>query len=319
MHPIRLQIGDVVALLQENDVAGHFRSGVPLEGVIRQTDGPDQVGALGQVFADSGVFLIQSSLAGNERHNSSGPHLVQRLSEKVVMDEPVVLVVLLIQHLEIPKGDVAHGYIKKAVGHLYGFKAVYGNAGVLVKLPRNPPGNGIQLYAIGFAARHIRREQAQEIAGAAGRLQNVALGKAHLGQGLVDSPDDHGRRVKSGKGAGPGRRVFLRIQQRFQLLIMGAGLFKAVCKAAPAHIAGQDFLFFGRGQPFLSFDLLQGADGGSIGRVFLAGGAVAQGVIGDVEIMALIPGDLRVQGCESNALTAGVLRRQWECFFFFRL
>ena len=231
----------------------------------------------------------------------------------------MVLVVPLILYLEIPKGDVAHGHIKKAVGHLYGFKAVHGNAGVLVKLPRNPPGNGIQLHAIGFAARHVSRQKAQEIAGAAGRFQDIALGKAHLSESLVDSPDNHGRRVKGGEGAGPGRRVFLRIQQGFQLLIVGAGFFKTVRKAAPAHIAGQDFLFFGRGQPFFSFDLLQSADGGSIGRVFLAGGAVAQGVIGNVKIMALISGDLRVQGCESNALTAGVLRRQWECFFFFRL
>ena len=309
----------MVALLQENDVAGHFRSGVPLEGVVRQADGPNEIGALCQVLSDAGVFLVQSAFAGNERHNTAGPHLVQRLSEEIVVDQPVVLVVPFIQHFEIPKGDVAHGYIKKAVGHLHSFKAVYGNVGILVKLARNPPGNGIQLYAIGFAARQICGEQAKEITGAAGWLQNVPLGKAHLSEGLIDSPDDHRRRVKGGEGAGPGRCVFLRIQQRFQFLIMGAGLFKAVCKAAPAHIAGQDFLFFGRGQPFLSFDLLQGADGGSIGRVFLAGGAVAQGVIGDVEIMALIPGDLRVQGCESNALTAGVLRRQWECFFFFRL
>ena len=106
MHPIRFQIGDVVALLQENDVAGHFRSGVPLEGVIRQADGPDQVGALGQVFADGGVFLIQSSLAGYERHNTARPHLVQRFAKEIVVDQPVVLVVPLIQHLEIPKGDV---------------------------------------------------------------------------------------------------------------------------------------------------------------------------------------------------------------------
>lgn len=40
-------------------------------------------------------------------------------------------------------------------------------------------------------------------------FQNVPLGKAHLGQGLVDSPDNHRRRVKGGEGAGPGRRVFL--------------------------------------------------------------------------------------------------------------
>ena len=51
----------------------------------------------------------------------------------------MVLVVPFIQHFEIPKGDVAHGYIKKAVGHLHSFKAVYGNVGILVKLARNPP------------------------------------------------------------------------------------------------------------------------------------------------------------------------------------
>ena len=228
----------MVALLQEDNVAGHFRSGVPLEGVIRQADGTDEVGTLGQVFADGGVFLVQSSLAGDERHDATRPHLVQRLSKEIVVDEPVVLVITLIQHLEIPKGDVAHGHIKEAVGHLHSFKAVHGNAGVLVKLPRDPPGNGIQLHAIGFAARHICGEQAQEIAGAAGWLQNVTLGKAHLSESLVDSPDDHGRRVKGGEGAGPGRRVFLQIQQGFQFPIVGAGFLKAVCKAAPAHIAG---------------------------------------------------------------------------------
>jgi hypothetical protein len=53
---------------------------------------------------------------------------------------------------------------------LHSFKAVYGNVGILVKLARNPPGNGIQLYAIGFAARQICGEQAKEITGAAGWL-----------------------------------------------------------------------------------------------------------------------------------------------------
>ena len=88
-----------------------------------------------------------------------GRTLSSVFAEEIVVDQPVVLVVPLIQHLEIPKGDVAHGHIKKAVGHLHGFKAVYGNAGVLVKLARNPPGNGIQLYAIGFAARHVCGEK----------------------------------------------------------------------------------------------------------------------------------------------------------------
>ena len=127
-----------------------------------------------------------------------GRTLSQRFAKEIVVDQPVVLVVPLIQHLEIPKGDVAHGHIKKAgPGICTVSKAVYGNAGVLVKLPRNPPGNGIQLHAIGFAARHICGEQAKENC----RCRRMApkccpLGKAHLGQGLIDSPDDHRRRVK---------------------------------------------------------------------------------------------------------------------------
>ena len=46
---------------------------------------------------------------------------------------------------------------------------------------------------------------------------------------------------------------------------------------------------------------------------------MAQGVIGDVEIMALIPGDLRVQSGKGNALTAGALWRQQSRFFFLGL
>ena len=50
MHPVRLQIGDMAALLQKEDVAGDFRSCVLLKGVVRQADGPDEVGALGQIL-----------------------------------------------------------------------------------------------------------------------------------------------------------------------------------------------------------------------------------------------------------------------------
>ena len=46
---------------------------------------------------------------------------------------------------------------------------------------------------------------------------------------------------------------------------------------------------------------------------------MAQGVIGDMEIMALIPEDFRVQGCESNALTPGAFGRQHGRFFFLGL
>ncbi len=121
-----------------------------LEGVVRQADSANQIGALGQIFADGRVFLVHGSLAGNKSNNPSGPHLVQRLPKEIVVDEPVVLVVPLIYHLEIPKGDVAHRYIKEAVGHLPLFKAVHGNAGILVKLLGDSAADTVQLHTVGF-------------------------------------------------------------------------------------------------------------------------------------------------------------------------
>ena len=160
----------MATLLQKEDVAGDFRSCVLLKGVVRQADGPDEVGALGQIFADGRVFLVHGALAGNKSNHPSGPHLVQRLPKEIVVDEPVVLVVPLIYHLEIPKGDVAHRYIKEAVGHLHLFKAVHGNAGILVKLLGDSAADTVQLHTVGFAACHICREKPQKVAGAAGWL-----------------------------------------------------------------------------------------------------------------------------------------------------
>ncbi len=80
----------------------------------------------------------------------------------------MVLVVSPIQTLKSPKGTLPTATSKKLSGICRLFKAVYGNAGVLIKLARNAAGNGIQLHTVGFAARHICREQAEEIAGAAG-------------------------------------------------------------------------------------------------------------------------------------------------------
>ena len=92
----------------------------------------------------------------------------------------MVLVVPPVYHLEIPKGDVADGHIKKAVRHLHRFKSIDGNAGILIELLGDPAADAVNLHAIGFAACHISRKQTDKIAGAAGRFQKVALLESHL-------------------------------------------------------------------------------------------------------------------------------------------
>ena len=100
----------MVAFLQEDNVAGDFCTGISLEGVVRQADGSNQVGTLGQIFAYSRIFLIHRAFAGDKGHDTARTHLIQRLPKEIVMDKPVVLVVPLIYHFEIPKGTLPVSY-----------------------------------------------------------------------------------------------------------------------------------------------------------------------------------------------------------------
>ena len=247
MHPIRLNIRHAITLLQEDDVAGDFRTGVALEGVVRETDRADQIGALGKIFADSRVFLVHRASAGDKGHNAARTQLVQGLAEKVVVDQPMVFVVLLVQHLEIPKRYVAHGHIKEAVWHLHLFKALHGDPAVLIELLSDAPGNAVDLHAVGATFGHAVRQHPDKVTDAAGRLQNVPGLESHLREGAIHGLNDNGRGVKSRQRTGSGGGVFVLVKQGFQFFIVAAALIKAIGQAAPAYIAGQDFLLLRRG------------------------------------------------------------------------
>ena len=60
------------------------------------------------------------------------PHLVNGFAEKVIVYPPVVSVIATVGHLEIAKGNIADGHIKKAVRQVHLFKALHGDAAVLV-------------------------------------------------------------------------------------------------------------------------------------------------------------------------------------------
>ena len=82
----------------------------------------------------------------------------------------MVLVIPLVQHPEIAKGDIADGHIKETVGHLHLFKAGDGNGAVLIDLLGDASGDGIQFYTVGVTACHGARNHANEITHAAGRF-----------------------------------------------------------------------------------------------------------------------------------------------------
>ena len=208
VHPVRFDVRHAVTLLQEQNIAGDFRTGIALEGVIGQANGTNEISPLCKIFPHGRVFFVHRTLGGDERHNAAGSDLIQCLTEKVIMNQPVVLVVPLVQHLEIAKGNIADGYIKKAVGHLHLFKAGDGDRAVLIQLLGDAPGDGIQFHTIGVTACHTVGNHSYEIAHAAGWLQNIALPEAHLLQCLIHCTNDNRGGVERSQGAGSGGSIF---------------------------------------------------------------------------------------------------------------
>ena len=177
----------------------------------------------------------------------------------------MVLVVPPVYHFEISKGDVADGYIKKAVRHLHRFKSINGNAGTLIELLGNTPGNGILLYTIGFAARHISRKQTDKLPVPQAGSKMLPCWKPICASALVNASNHYGRGVEGSQRTGSGRCILVLIQQGLEFRILAVCFLKALGQPTPSHIAGKDFLFLRCGKAFFRFDPFQAADGSDVG------------------------------------------------------
>ena len=107
-----------------------------------------------------------------------------------------MLIIAFVRHLELAKGNIAYRRIEEAIRKVGVFKALHGNAGVLVKLLSDPAGNAVQLYSIEFRARHRLRHEPHEVADAAGRFQHIAGPEVHILKCAVDRLDYDRRRIK---------------------------------------------------------------------------------------------------------------------------
>ena len=67
-------------------------------------------------------------------------------------------VVPLIMHLIAAKWHVAHRKVKEIVRVVGALKAVYRNICLLVKLPRNAPGQVVQFHAVQLCRRQFLRQ-----------------------------------------------------------------------------------------------------------------------------------------------------------------
>ena len=156
-----------------------------------------------------------------------------------ILNREVQLVIWLVRYLIISEGNVANGQIVE-IPAVCGFKARYGDVGLGIQLSGDSAGETVQLYAVQAASGHGVRQQAEKIAHAAGRFQNVAGSKSHASNGLIHGADDRRAGVMGVQGRGTGRRIFGLAEQLFEFLIF---LFpicilrvKRLRKTAPANV-----------------------------------------------------------------------------------
>ena len=221
--------------------------------------------------------------------------MVQGLGKEVVVDGESQPVIRLVVDLVAAKGHVAHGHIEEVLGIIDALVTLNGNAGVLIELLGDASGEAVQLHAVQFRPGHGLRQTAEEVAHAAGRLQDVAGLEAHVGEGIIDGPDDHRGSIVGIEGGRPRGRILVLGQQGFELRILAVALVETVRKPAPAHVPGQYFLFLRGGEAVLGLQPFQKADGLDVAVELLSGGAHAQGIVMNTVVMALLHGDFRVQ------------------------
>ena len=114
-----------------------------------------------------------------------GAHLVQSLGEEIVVDREAQSVIRFVVDLVAAKGHVAHGHVKEVLWVIDALVALDGNAGPLIELLGDASGEAVQLHAVQFRPGHGLRQTAEEVAHAAGRLQDVAGLEAHVGEGII--------------------------------------------------------------------------------------------------------------------------------------
>ena len=208
------------------------------------------------------------------------------------MNKEFLGIVAAVVHLKFPERHVAKHHVKVAVWELGVLKALNGDVRSLIELLCYLSRERVNLHAVEPAVRHAVGKQAQEVAHAAGRLQDAAFGEAKAVKGFVHCLDDNGRGIERRQGGFLCRTIFLWGQARIQLLKFlrpcCVVLVKRHRQTAPAHIFRKGFLFFGRRKAVFKLKLVQEIDRRHVVPKLFFCTANAKSVIGNMVIAAVI-------------------------------
>ena len=289
MYPVRLDINHAIPLLQENDIGSDRSVRVRAESRIRQTNSAQQFSPLGDVLANLRVLLVHGALGGNESNHTTGAYLVKRFGKEIVMDQEVIAVKSLIRNLIGTEGHITDSDIEEVLP-VRGFKS--GNRDVRFGIEQacDPAGHAVQFHTVQMTVLHGFGQHTEEVTDTAGGLQDIPGTEAHLFQRLIHRPDHDRRSIVSVQGGRTCHIVFIRGQQLFQfgILVFPAFVFgiESLRNTAPAHIPGEDFLFFGGCAAIFTFNVFQGSDCGDIVGILGLLTAFAQMIIRNAEVLS---------------------------------
>ena len=282
VYPVRFNGHSTFPFLEEQDIRHHIRSGVCAEGIIRQTDGTQQLGSFRKILAYFRRLLIHGVPGCDYRHHATGTHLVDHLSDEVIVDAETKAVVCLVVHLVVTEGYIAHRQVKEVTA-IRGFKASHGNVGFRVQLLGDTTRDAVQFHTVQAAVTHRIRHHAEEIANAHGRFQHISAGKAHALHSIVDSADDRGAGVVSVENAAHCCVILFLCQQVAELSIFGCPcslmLVEGVCQTAPTNVLSKNLLFSRRRRAVLGFQSFQHTDGFNVPLELLLRPSFTQAII----------------------------------------
>ena len=112
------------------------------------------------------------------------------------MDQEVETVIPCVRHLVYAERHIPYYAVEKTIRILCMLKSLYGDMVFLVKLPRDPAGNTVDLHTVHLKPAHLFRHKPHKIPCATGRLQYISLPQSHISKGFIHCLYDHRRRIK---------------------------------------------------------------------------------------------------------------------------
>ena len=175
INPVWFGFNHSVTLLQNQNVACDLRAGIGTESVVGKPYRTQQLGSLGDIPPYLWACLIHRTLGSDEHHHAARAYLIQSLCKEIIVDEELLGVVAAVVYLKFPKRHIAKHHIKVIIGQLRILKALHGDFRFLVELLCDFACQRVDFHTVELGACHAFGQKPEEIARAAGRLQNIPL------------------------------------------------------------------------------------------------------------------------------------------------